>query len=628
MTGPGAAWHSPVHQRIRRIALTLAGLVLGGLISPTTARASGFTITREVTSLEVRRTGHYTETVERTLRIDSPAGIDDHDQWSLTYNPERTRMEILQAWTQTPAGQRIPVPRSRIVVRERAKADRDDVFSGRLAAVALHPQVEVGSLLHVQWRATHAPIYPGQFAWRRPLDPDEPPQEWTVRLAHEPGMPVRAHRLGLVGGEQPADARGWRRCEFRADKEEIARSEKQRRAAPEGPWVMLALSTYASWEEVAREYAKGADPMAAVTPAIRAHAQELTQGARNPRERVQRLYDWVRRNIRYVALQGTGSGAFPFPAEEILRNRYGDCKDKSALLQALLAAVGIKAQTVLINHGWWIELPSLPTPFFFSHVMVHVPALGLYLDPTDSELPMGVLDRNYVDKPVLLTGSGQASRTPASSPDRDGTQADVFMEMRPDGAVYGSSRTRLTGHPQVNWRYELAGGVDTDPVVERVLAARGEWGSGSAEVVSGADDAKLEVSMRFELKPVVDLPGPTLLRISRGATPSGLNRYFRAVDRGPQACHSERHTEKLSLTLPKGRTIDGLLPEGRNISQGVLTYRSRYEAVRDGQQMRLEITRELIARCTQRLLSINDRAHRDELREVLMKDFRAQVVVK
>jgi hypothetical protein len=36
------------------------------------------------------------------------------------------------------------------------------------------------------------------------------------------------------------------------DKEEVARSEALRRANPEGPWVMLALSTYASWAEVAR----------------------------------------------------------------------------------------------------------------------------------------------------------------------------------------------------------------------------------------------------------------------------------------------------------------------------------------------------------------------------------------
>jgi hypothetical protein len=194
----------------------------GWLATPGAAHASGFTITREVTTLEVRRTGHYTETVERTLRIDSPAGIDEHDQWSLTLNPERT------------------------------KRDRNNLFTARQSMVVVHPRVEVGSLLHVHWRATHAPIYAGHFAKRRALHPESLPEEWRLRLTHEPGMPVRAYHPGLVGSALSPDARGWPGLEFRVDKEEVARSEALRRANPEGPWVMLALSTYASWAEVAR----------------------------------------------------------------------------------------------------------------------------------------------------------------------------------------------------------------------------------------------------------------------------------------------------------------------------------------------------------------------------------------
>lgn len=641
MSGSADRWVpscAAIHRRVRRLVLRLVpawviatfatSATLASLSLPGAAQAGGFSVIREVTTLEVRRTGHYTETVERTLRIDSPAGIDDHDQWSLTYNPQRSKLEILQAWTQTPTGQRIPVPSSRVVVRERAKSDRDYLFSGRRSLVVIHPGLEVGSLVHVHWRATHAPIHPGHFALRRPLDPNDPPRAWTLRLIHEPGMPIRVHRVGLTGGQLGPDDRGWMQYEFRVDKEEITRSSKLRRAAPEGPWLMLAFSTYPSWAEVAKAYRVGADPQAAVTPTLRAHAREVTQGARNARERARHLHDWVRRNIRYVSVEGDRGTTFPAAAEQILHNCYGDCKDKSALLQALLAAVGIPAQTVLINDGWWVELPSLPTPYFFSHVMVHVPSLGLYLDPTDSELPMGVLDRIYVDKPVLHVGTAQPGRTPASSPERDGAEAETIMEMRPDGSVYGSSRTRLTGHPQVNWRYELADSAKADLLVARVLASRGEWGSGSAQMVSEESDPALEASMTFELKPVVDLPGPTLLRIPSGAFPSGMSRYIKPTEVGPQACHSERHREKLSLTLPRGHSIEGKFPAAVNFSRGALMYRSHYAVVRDGAQTRVEVSRELVARCAARVLSNEDRLHLDELRDVLARDFRAQVVVK
>lgn len=223
------AWHG---RRPRlRVIIALAGAISS--LVPALVCAAGFSVTRQVTTLDVHRTGHYTETVERTLRIDSPAGIDDHDQWSLTYNPERTKLEIVEAWTQTRSGQRIPVPRNRIMVRERTQADRDYLFSGRVALVVIHPQVEVGSLLHLHWRASHVPIYPGHFAWRRPVDPQDPPGEWTLRMAHEPGMPMRVHQAGFAGGELAPDARGWRRLEFRVDRDAIVRSETQRRRAPE-----------------------------------------------------------------------------------------------------------------------------------------------------------------------------------------------------------------------------------------------------------------------------------------------------------------------------------------------------------------------------------------------------------
>ena len=75
-TAPGTFASAP--------ALVFAGIVLACLAAPGLGWASGFTITREVTTLDVRRTGHYTETGERTLRIDSPAGIDGREHWSLT----------------------------------------------------------------------------------------------------------------------------------------------------------------------------------------------------------------------------------------------------------------------------------------------------------------------------------------------------------------------------------------------------------------------------------------------------------------------------------------------------------------------------------------------------------------
>ena len=65
------------------------------------------------------------------------------------------------------------------------------------------------------------------------------------------------------------------------------------------------------------------------------------------------------------------SAYVPTEGKQVLRERYGDCKDKAALLTALLAAVGIHSDMVLLSprdHGL---TPYLPSPRF-NHAIARV----------------------------------------------------------------------------------------------------------------------------------------------------------------------------------------------------------------------------------------------------------------
>lgn len=61
------------------------------------------------------------------------------------------------------------------------------------------------------------------------------------------------------------------------------------------------------------------------------------------------LYDWVATHITYAG-NCIGIGAVvPRDLPFVLDNRMGDCKDHATLLQALLAARGIKSTQALVN---------------------------------------------------------------------------------------------------------------------------------------------------------------------------------------------------------------------------------------------------------------------------------------
>ena len=160
-----------------------------------------------------------------------------------------------------------------------------------------------------------------------------------------------AFAAGLIGGlaaPLPEDATGVLRYRY-VFKQDQAYPTESGEVDISDFAPHLAFSTFASYADFAHAYQVRAKPMAAVTPAIAAVANELVAGAADDRTKVRKLYNWVSGNIRYVAESVGSNGFIPHAAHSVLDNRYGDCKDHVVLLEALLAAVGIDSTTALIN---------------------------------------------------------------------------------------------------------------------------------------------------------------------------------------------------------------------------------------------------------------------------------------
>jgi transglutaminase-like putative cysteine protease len=88
----------------------------------------------------------------------------------------------------------------------------------------------------------------------------------------------------------------------------------------------VRVSSFTSWADVGTWFRSLEEPKAAVTPEIRAKAEELTKGLNSADEKIQALYNFVSTHFRYIGVDlGIGRYA-PHAAADILANRYGDCK--------------------------------------------------------------------------------------------------------------------------------------------------------------------------------------------------------------------------------------------------------------------------------------------------------------
>ncbi len=201
-------------------------------------------------------------------------------------------------------------------------------------------------------------------------------------------------------------------------------------------------------------------------------------------------------SIRYVEVNsnlGRGDGYKPRNASEVYARGYGDCKDKTNLLRAMLREVGIKAYSALALVGddsaVWTDFAS---PLQFNHVItaievdpsIQLPACIdwhgkhlLFFDPTDEftqlgDLPAYVQGRN-VD--VLTPDSDGPISLPRISP------ATGFFESRKaelalgaDGSIKGKVEILGKGQEGARLRAEFfhhAGPEDVKKHLSTLMSA-------------------------------------------------------------------------------------------------------------------------------------------------------------
>ncbi|WP_423130132.1 DUF3857 domain-containing protein [Gaoshiqia sp. Z1-71] len=101
-----------------------------------------------------------------------------------------------------------------------------------------------------------------------------------------------------------------------------------------------------------------------------------------------RLIRFVQDDIRYLGMEMGIFSHKPHHPEEILDQRFGDCKDKSYLLAVLLRRIGVDAWPALVHTSIAKQLNDhVPSPFVFNHVIVKFrwKETDYWVDPTLSQ---------------------------------------------------------------------------------------------------------------------------------------------------------------------------------------------------------------------------------------------------
>ncbi len=404
------------------------------------------------------------------VRVQSESAVRELGLLVYPYDSAFESLDVLYARVLKPDGTVVDTPPSDVQELDSAVSREAPMYTDQREKHVAIKSLSTGDILEYKLRWTvHDPIAPGYF-WHdtsffregiclKQVVEISVPRDVAVNLRYTKPQPsIREDGKSRIYTFQTSNLEKVEKSKIPAWE-----SDFHGAAPPE-----LRLSSFPSWESVGAWYSSLQQPKMAVTPEIRARAEELTKGKNTDDEKLRAIYDYVSTRFRYIGVD-LGSGRYsPHAASDVLANRYGDCKDKHTLFAALLQASGIAAYPALISSKFRVD-PTFPSPDLFDHVITAIPRgqSFLFLDTTPEVAPFGLLVSTLRDRQALIMPANAPARldlTPGDplvpnsetvhidgSLNASGTlDAQFSLEEHGDGEL--SLRTAYRKTPQNNWQ--------------------------------------------------------------------------------------------------------------------------------------------------------------------------------
>ncbi len=343
--------------------------------------------------------------VHLRFQVKSTQGRDWLSQVYFPYRPEFEALRYEGVRTLHPDGKIDELAATDVLERDAPQQVPGIVHDVRVLGFAPRSLAVDDSLEFTVVRSSRKPIKPGDF--------------WAVHDRLYP-FPVRREVVvldlpadrGVAFWSDPAHPcttteDGGRRVRQWELSRESYRPEERVDDGPPPP--LYRVSTLTEWSQVAAWYRVLQGERARPTEEVRALALRLTEKIETPRGKAEALYAYVANEVRYLGME-LGLGVIqPHSAAEVLRNGYGDCKDKHTLLAALMESAGLTAVPVLVSSQRDVAPEEPPIPFSFDHLIseVRLAEGPLWVDATIPFVPAGVLSPKLMGRKALhLEGMG------------------------------------------------------------------------------------------------------------------------------------------------------------------------------------------------------------------------------
>lgn len=375
-----------------------------------------------------------------TRKVINRSGLEDASTIQLNFDPEIDDLVLHRAavWRD---GKMIDQTDTASVEMMRRESELEDgIITGQRTANVRLDDVRVDDITDIAWSLNEKKSYwPGHFFGRFDLGWSVPVAMTRLRIVAPHSLEIRTK---LSNGTQ-APERAHKDDETILtwtviDPKPVPSEDDTPEWLEQRPSV--ELSTMANWSDVVSWAAPYYDVDSSLPADLARKVDAIATGSKDPMIRASKALWLVQDSIRYTSLSIGVGGYRPRAPAVTWQSGFGDCKDKTALLIAVLGRLGIRAEPALTHMRMGPGLENLlPRANVFDHVIVRIdfPGKPVWLDPTGSHeggIIPNIADQTYGYALPLSDGQDKLEQIPAPTPE-DPTIEIVESHLRTDKGI-------------------------------------------------------------------------------------------------------------------------------------------------------------------------------------------------
>ncbi|HOK80678.1 MAG TPA: DUF3857 domain-containing protein [bacterium] len=387
--------------------------------------------------VQVFTSGASITTIHQKILITGEKG-KQHGTLQIPFDAERQKVEILKATTITPENKTFAVRKSDIRIITPAELSSYSVlYPGIRVCTITFPSVNIDCIIEYSYRiTTKESRMPGEFWDGFFFQSTEPFLVSRYKITVPANKELYIYPFSV---ELKSKTKDRRFLIYEWEKTNMPAITPERMMPPVEEVVpKILVTTIKDWDKIGKWFLSLAKDSTIPDSVVKSIAAEITKNAQNDEEKIKAIYHFICKNIRYIGLELGIHGFKPHAAKDVIKLGYGDCKDKAALMVAMLKSVGIQSYIALVNTERHIE-KNVPFPGQFNHAIVAVAGKHqfLLLDPTSEVIPYPELPPGDQNKTVLIPTENETilMKSYAAEPEENKKEREINVLMDSNGDI-------------------------------------------------------------------------------------------------------------------------------------------------------------------------------------------------